>query len=98
MPKGYWVAHVDVTDQDAYVTGYIAAAKGTLAAHGAEFLVRGGTRTVAEGAARARTVVIQFPSYQAARDCYNATGYQLAKAKRDPIATGDLVIIEGYDG
>ena len=98
MTKGYWVAHVDVTDQDAYVTGYIASAKDTLATFGAVFKVRAGTRTVAEGAARARTVVIEFPSYQAALDCYNAAGYQNAKAKRDLVATGDLVIIEGYDG
>ena len=98
MAKGYWVAHVDVTEQDAYVAGYIAAAKDTLAAFGAVFKVRAGTRTVAEGAARARTVVIEFPSYQAALDCYNAPGYQNAKAKRDLVATGDMVIIEGYGG
>ena len=98
MAKGYWVAHVDVTDQDAYVAGYIASAKETLAAFGAVFKVRAGTRTVAEGTTRARTVVIEFPSYQAALDCYNAPRYQNAKAKRDLVATGDLVIIEGYDG
>jgi len=98
MAKGYWVAHVDVTDQDAYVAGYIASAKDTLAAFGAVFKVRGGTRQVAEGHARARTVVIEFPSYDAALACYNSDGYQTAKGKRDLIATGDLVIIEGYDG
>ncbi len=98
MPKGYWVAHVDVTDQDAYVAGYIAAAKDTLAKFGAVFRVRAGQRQVAEGAARARTVVIEFPSYQAALDCYHSAGYQAAKAKRDMVASGDLVIIEGYDG
>ena len=98
MPKGYWIAHVDVTDQDAYVSGYIASAKDTLAAHGAVFLVRAGTRQVVEGAAKPRTVVIEFPSYQAALDCYQSTGYQSAKAKRDLVASGDIVIIEGYNG
>lgn len=98
MPKGYWVAHVDVRDQDAYVSGYIAAARDTLAEYGAVFRVRAGQRQVVEGAARARTVVIEFPSYQAALDCYNSDGYQAARAKRDLVATGDLVIIEGYEG
>ncbi len=98
MTKGYWIAHVDVTDQDAYVAGYIASAKDTLEAYGAEFLVRGGPRQVAEGQARARTVVIAFPSYQAALDCYHSDGYQAAKGKRDLVATGDLVIIEGWAG
>lgn len=98
MPKGYWVAHVDVSDQDAYVAGYIANAKDTLAEFGAVFRVRSGTRQVVEGTAKPRTVVIEFPSYQAALDCYNSAGYQAAKAKRDLVAQGDLVIIEGYDG
>ena len=96
MTKGYWIAHVDVTDPDTYAAQYIATAKDTLAAYGAQFLVRGGTREVAEGQARARTVVIEFASYADALACYKSTGYQAAKAKRDPVATGDLVIIEGY--
>lgn len=98
MPKGYWVAHVDVRDQDAYVAGYISAAKDTLAEFGAVFRVRGGQREVAEGSAKGRTVVIEFPNYQAALECYHSAGYQAAKAKRDMIANGDLVIIEGFDG
>ena len=98
MAKGYWVVHVDVTDQEAYIAGYITAAKDTLAAYGAVFKVRAGIRTVVEGVVRARTVVIEFPSYQAALDCYNAPEYLNAKAKRDLVAIGDFVIIEGYDG
>ena len=98
MAKGYWVVHVDITDQDSYVAGYITSAKDTLVAYGAVFKVRAGTRTVVEGAARARTVVIEFPSYQAALDCYNDPEYQKAKAKRDLVATGNFVIVEGYDG
>jgi uncharacterized protein (DUF1330 family) len=53
---------------------------------------------VVEGAARARTVVIEFPSLEQARACYASPEYQAAKALRDPVATGDLVIIEGYGG
>ena len=36
------------------------------AEYGAKFLVRGGERTEVEGQARARTVVIEFPSYEQA--------------------------------
>jgi uncharacterized protein (DUF1330 family) len=43
-------------------------------------------------------VVIEFPSLQAATDCYNSPEYQAAKAIRDPVSTGDLVIVEGYEG
>jgi uncharacterized protein (DUF1330 family) len=41
-------------------------------------------------------VVIEFPSYAAALACYDSPAYQAAKALRDPVSTGDLVIVEGY--
>ena len=47
---------------------------------------------------RPRTIVIEFPSLQAAQDCYNSSAYQAAKALRTPVSIGDLVIVEGYDG
>ncbi|KIC42329.1 hypothetical protein RA27_02830 [Ruegeria sp. ANG-R] len=96
MAKGYWVAHVDVDDIEAYKS-YIAANAAPFAEYGARFLVRGGERTQAEGQARARTVVIEFPSYEQALACYESEGYQAAKALRDPVSTGDLVIIQGYE-
>ncbi|MGR3502919.1 DUF1330 domain-containing protein [Pseudaestuariivita sp.] len=97
MPKGYWIAHGDVHDADAYEL-YKAANAAPLAEYGGTFLVRGGVRKLAEGAARGRTVVIAFPSYQAALDCYNSPGYQKAIALRQGIAESDLVICEGYEG
>ncbi len=95
MPKGYWVAHVDVDDPQVYET-YKAANAAPFAEYGARFLVRGGPRETREGQARARTVVIEFPSYAAALACYVSPGYQAARALRDPVSTGDLVIVEGY--
>jgi len=97
VAKGYWIAHVDVHDMEAY-KDYIAANAESFGAYGAKFLVRGGERVEKEGQARARTVVIEFPSYEQALACYDSEGYQAAKAFRDPVSTGDLVIIQGYDG
>jgi uncharacterized protein (DUF1330 family) len=48
-----------------------------------------------EGKARARNVVIEFPSIQAARDCYNSPEYQAAKAIRVTVADSELVLVEG---
>lgn len=96
MPKGYWVAHVDVDDPDAYEK-YRAANAAPFAEYGGRFLVRGGRQEVMEGAARKRTVVIEFDSYETAMACYTSAGYQAAKALRDPVSTGDLLIVEGYD-
>jgi len=43
-------------------------------------------------------VVIEFPSYQAALDCWNSPEYQGAAKLRHPVSTIDLVIAEGYEG
>jgi uncharacterized protein (DUF1330 family) len=43
-------------------------------------------------------VVIEFPSYEAAKACYESEGYKKAKDIRLPVSEGDIVIIEGYDG
>ena len=97
MPKGYWIGRVDVDDMDVYKT-YVAANAAPFAEYGARFLIRGGQFQTPEGTSRSRNVVIEFPSYQAALDCYHSDGYQAAKALRDPVSTGDIVIVEGYDG
>ena len=62
------------------------------------FLVRGGTFEKPEGSSKPRNVVIEFPNYQAAVDCYRSPEYQRAKAERAGASAMDLIIIEGYDG
>lgn len=95
MPKGYWIAHVHVTDPDEYGK-YVAGARDAFAAHGATFLARGGQFTELEGAqGRERHVVIEFPSYQAALDCYHSDAYQSARAFRAGAGVATLTIIEG---
>jgi len=95
--KGYWIAHVDVTDPEGY-KAYVAANPVPFGKFGARFLVRGGRREVVEGKARARTVVIEFPSYAAALACYRSSDYQAVLELRKGKAEADLFVIEGYDG
>jgi uncharacterized protein (DUF1330 family) len=97
MSKGYWVARVDVTDPERY-KDYVAANAEPLKKYGARFLVRAGAFKNPEGSSRSRNVVIEFPSYQAALDCWKSPEYQEAIKLRLPVSTVDLVIIEGYDG
>ncbi len=97
MSKGYWIARVDVADPEAYKT-YVAANAEPLRQYGARFLVRAGRFENPEGSNRSRNIVIEFPSYQAALDCWNSPGYQAAIQLRLPASTVDLVVIEGYDG
>ncbi len=98
MPKGYWIGRVDVHDLEEYKK-YIAANAVAFEKYGARFLVRGGAFELREGTARSRNVVIEFPSYQAAKDCFDSPPeYQKARAFRLPVSEGDVVIIEGYEG
>jgi uncharacterized protein (DUF1330 family) len=95
--KGYWIGHVDITDPEGY-KAYQAANAAPFVQFGGRFLVRGGTREVPEGGVRGRTVVLEFPSFDAALACYRSPGYQAAKRLRDGKGEIDLVVVEGYDG
>ena len=92
--SAYWIAHVTVTDPAAYA-GYQALAPAAFAAHGARFLARSGTAEVLEGPALERHVVIEFPSLQAARACYDSAEYRAARAARAGACTAHVVIVEG---
>ena len=97
MPKGYWIVRVDITDQEQYKK-YVAANAAPFRKYGARFLVRAGQYQTPEGASRTRNAVIEFPTYQAALDCWHSPEYQQARSLREPVSTADIVIIEGYDG
>jgi uncharacterized protein (DUF1330 family) len=97
MAKGYWIARVDVADAEAY-KAYVAANAAPIARFGGRFLVRAGKFENPEGASRSRNVVLEFPSYQAALDCYRSPDYQAAVQLRLPVSTVDMVVIEGYEG
>jgi uncharacterized protein (DUF1330 family) len=96
MAKGYWVAQMDVTDPVAY-DRYKSLNGVAFAEFGARFLIRGGQQEVIEGASKSRTVVLEFPTYQAALECYHSASYQAAVKERLGASVGDLVIVEGYE-
>jgi uncharacterized protein (DUF1330 family) len=95
MPKGYWIVQVDINDQEIYKE-YMAANAEPFKKYGAKFLVRGGRFENPEGHSRSRHVVLEFPDYQAALDCWHSPEYQHAISLRTPVSVLDLVIIEGY--
>jgi len=97
MPKGYWIVRVDITDPEQY-KAYVAANAAPLKKYGARFLVRAGRFENPEGTSRSRNAVIEFPTHQAALDCWKSPEYQQAIKLRQPVSTADLIIIEGYEG
>lgn len=97
MAKGYWVAFADVNDPEGY-KAYVAENATAFRKFGGRFLARGGKYEAPEGKPRTRTVVIEFPSYQAAIDCYHSPEYAKAMALRKGKSVMDLSIVEGYEG
>ncbi len=96
MPKGYWIARVDVTDMTPY-KAYSDALDAVLGKYKGRFVVRGGKFETVEGTTRARHVVIEFPDMQTALDCWNSREYRDALAIRAPVTEADIVVIEGYE-
>jgi uncharacterized protein (DUF1330 family) len=95
--KGYWVAFADVTDPEGY-KAYMAENRNAFRKYGARFLTRGGQAETPEGKPRSRAVVIEFPSYAAAVECYRSPEYAKAMALRRGKSVMDLAIVEGYTG
>jgi len=94
MPKGYVISRVDILDPAAYAR-YAEAATQAIAKHGGRPLVRGGRSDALEGKARARNVVLEFDSYEAARAYFYSPEYQAARALREGAAEMEMVLVEG---
>ena len=77
---------------------YVAALPDILRKFGGRYVTRGGQTSIVEGSTKSRAVILEFPSYQAAMDCYKSPEYARAKALRNAHAESDLIVIEGYDG
>jgi uncharacterized protein (DUF1330 family) len=95
--KGYWIAHVDISDPERY-KDYITANAVAFRKFGGRFLVRGGASETVEGDFRSRTVIVEFSDYATASACYRSAEYAGAMAIRQGASIGDVQIIEGYDG
>jgi uncharacterized protein (DUF1330 family) len=94
MPKGYVISRVDITDPDAYAR-YVAAGSKAIADHGGKPLARGGRSEALEGKARARNVVIEFESYDAAKRYFYSEQYPAARKPPEGAAEMEMVLVEG---
>lgn len=93
MATALWIAHVEVTDAEAYGK-YAALAGPILASFEGNFLARSGRYVQLEGNDRARNVVARFPSVEAAVECYHSAAYQAALAYAKGASVRDLVVVE----
>jgi uncharacterized protein (DUF1330 family) len=94
MAKGYVISRVDIKNPEAYAE-YIKLGSEAIRKYGGKLLARGGRHEQLEGQARARNVVIEFESFEAARTYYYSSEYAAAKAKRIGAADMEMVLVEG---
>lgn len=95
MPSGYIIASITVTNAAQYEE-YKKWSTAAMQAHGAEPIVRGGKVEVLEGDWNpGRTVVLKFPSFEAARRFYDTPEYLKARAAREGAAVMRMVCVEG---
>lgn len=96
--SAYIVYQAEVYDPEQYER-YKAQAAPALEAAGARYLVRGGDIEVLEGEAPAgRTVIIEFPTRDAAVAFFHGPEYTAIRALRADAAHARMYVVDGYDG
>ncbi len=95
MASGYIIASVEVTHPEQYEECKKWSSE-AMRVHGAEVCIRGGKVDVLEGDwTPGRTVVLKFPSFDAARAFHDSPEYRKARAAREGAAIMRMVCVEG---
>ncbi len=76
--KAYWVCVYEKIDNVEKLREYAVKAKPTVEKFSGKFLVRGGKNRTNDGIESPRTVVVEFPDYKTAVECYDSREYQEA--------------------
>jgi uncharacterized protein (DUF1330 family) len=91
----YVIYQGEIIDPDRY-DEYKTKAAASIVAAGGRYVVRGGDMEVLEGDAPAgRTVVLEFPSMQAAVDWYRSDDYTEIRKIREGAAVARMYVVEG---
>ena len=96
--SAYMIAQIEITDPEAY-QHYLAGFMPVFERHGGQLLASSKNLTeVVEGEwAHPKTVIMKFPSLEAARQWHADPDYQALAAHRHRSAHANLVLVEGLD-
>jgi len=96
MTKVYVIAHITLTNPDRFMSEYMSKVGAVVEAFDGKYLVRGGDISYQEGESLGdRTVVIEFPSRDAALAWESSEQYQAIVKGRTENSTGSVIIIDG---
>jgi uncharacterized protein (DUF1330 family) len=93
--KAYVIA-VETPHDEAMFAEYRKQVVDTIKPFAGQFVARGGNLTVLEGEwQHSRTVIIEFPTREAALGWYKSPAYQKIIALRHKSTSGSVVILDG---
>lgn len=95
--SAYWIAVYREISDEAKLAAYAELAGPAIRAGGGTFLARGLPEQTYEAGEATRTVVIEFPSVEAARATHDSPDYQVALAALDGGAVRDLRVVPGAE-
>jgi len=94
----YIIGRVQVTDWTRY-SEYMKLTPGIIAQYGGRFIARGGESMTLEGPEEThRVVILEFPTFTAAKQFFHSEEYQQAKAVRADAALAQFFAIDGVPG
>ena len=76
--KAYWVCIYEKIDNAEKLKEYAVKARPAVEKFSGKFLVRGGKNRTNDGIESPRTIVVEFPDYNTAIECYDSAKYQEA--------------------
>jgi uncharacterized protein (DUF1330 family) len=94
MPA-YVFVNIEVTDPERYAE-YIRVAPATLVPFGGRYIARGGGAETLEGMVAAkRVVLLEFPTYEKAKEWWDCADYRGPRALRQSSANTSMIVVEG---
>jgi len=78
------------------MSAYVNQSPISITAHGGKFLARAGKSEALEGdVSPNRVVILEFPSYERAKEWWNSEMYRLPKALRQSASETSLILVDG---
>ena len=97
MPKGYWLARLDINDRETFAE-YRQRNAAPIARFGGRFIVKGGRAKTLLGPKRGENVVIEFDDYAQATPCFHSAEYQAAaEYLKRSCSVIEFVIVQGTE-
>ncbi|HEU0225074.1 MAG TPA: DUF1330 domain-containing protein [Steroidobacteraceae bacterium] len=93
--SAYIIAQIEITDPERYAE-YVKQVPATIARFGGRYLARGGKSEALEGRLTGRRIaIVEFESYERAKDWYESEDYRGPRALRQGASISSLVLVDG---